>query len=400
MKSSETTVEVSTSMHVSCSFCESNQAKIFFSLPDMPTQDGVFVSTYKEAFEVDKGDILLSYCHNCGSIFNEGHEAEKIHFDTYDFSLAHSPSFRSYVEETTDYLIEKYDLSGKNILGVGCGEGYFLKELCRKGQNRGVGIDSGFKDRKSNNTENVDITFIRDYYSPKYKNQKVDFLSCRLVIDLLNDPFAFLRMVRDNLNGQEDAIVYFEVPHAEHNLKELCIWNFVYEHRSWFTQNSLKQTFELCGFEVLDIHPCWHKEFLAIEARPGSIKQEHSFRPDQEVHQLVMGLSQALDQLKAETENRLDKLRKEGKKLSAWGAGSRAVTFFNMFDTNDWVSEIVDINKNRQGKYLPGSGQKVIAPDQLRAINPDLLIITNPTYADEIKAQVKALGLEPEFWVI
>ena len=244
------------------------------------------------------------------------------------------------------------------------------------------------------------MEFIRDYYSPAYKDLKVDFLSCRLVIDLLNDPYSFLQMIRANLEGKEDTIVYFEVPHTEHNLAELCIWNFVYEHRSWFTQESLGHFFQLYGFEVLDIRPCWHNEFWAIEARPSTTKAIVSDEPDENIYKLVKGLSHALEQLREKSKNRLEAFSSAGKKVSAWGAGSRAVTFFNMFDVLDQVPEIVDINKNRQGKYLPGSGQKVISPEQLPAIKPDVVIITNPTYADEIKGQVRALGLDPEFWVI
>ena len=52
------------------------------------------------------------------------------------------------------------------------------------------------------------------------------------------------------------------------------------------------------------------------------------------------------------------------------------------------------------GLVLSGSGQRIVPPESLVATTPDLLIITNPTYADEIKGHAARLGLSPEFWIL
>lgn len=98
--------------------------------------------------------------------------------------------------------------------------------------------------------------------------------------------------------------------------------------------------------------------------------------------------------------NKIEELKSKNQRVAAWGAGARAVTFFNLFDCTALVPFIVDINSRRHEKFLPGSGQKIISPDKLLDFSPDLVIITNPTYADEIKLQVAGLGLNPKFWVL
>ena len=98
--------------------------------------------------------------------------------------------------------------------------------------------------------------------------------------------------------------------------------------------------------------------------------------------------------------SRIKRIRQSNQKTIAWGAGARAVTFFNLFDIKEEVPFIIDINDKRHGKYLPGSGQKIVNPEFILEYQPDLLIITNPTYADEIKAQASDLGIHPEFWVL
>ena len=61
---------------------------------------------------------------------------------------------------------------------------------------------------------------------------------------------------------------------------------------------------------------------------------------------------------------------------------------------------IIDINKKRHGKYLPGSVHEIVAPELIINYAPDLVIITNPTYAEEIKNQIKKLRVNKKIWLI
>ena len=76
------------------------------------------------------------------------------------------------------------------------------------------------------------------------------------------------------------------------------------------------------------------------------------------------------------------------------------LTFLNMFPLKETVQYVVDVNPLRQGKYIPGTGHKVISPDQLKKEEPDLIIINNPTYEQEIKQHAYELGLKSDFWVL
>jgi hypothetical protein len=49
---------------------------------------------------------------------------------------------------------------------------------------------------------------------------------------------------------------------------------------------------------------------------------------------------------------------------------------------------------------LPLTGQQVVDPAFLTDYRPQMIIITNATYATEIKQQVGAMGLQAEFMVI
>ena len=386
-----------------CRLCNNTSIFDFFQLPPVPTQDGVMLSTKTAALKAPMGRIDLRFCKACGFIRNEGYDPAKISFDDYDFSNDHSPLFKSFVDQLCDRLIEQYDLRGKTILDIGCGDGVFLKTLCEKGGNTGIGIDPGFDHSKRKLSGNENITFIRNYYSEEFNHLKPDFIACRLVIDLLEDQTAFLKMVRKNLENHPSAIFYVEVPNASYTFEDRIIWNVVYEHGAWYTPLSFAYQFEYCGFEVLNIAPCWNDELLGIEVRSCPIEERVKLpHPSNLKHleQIVEGFNQDFNQLIKQCQDRIGEIQKKKIKTIAWGAGARAVTFFNLFDIIEEVPYIVDININRHGKYLPGSAQEIVAPEFVISYQPELVIITNPTYANEIIGQIETLGINPEIWIL
>jgi hypothetical protein len=67
-----------------------------------------------------------------------------------------------------------------------------------------------------------------------------------------------------------------------------------------------------------------------------------------------------------------------------------------MLPADGVVEDVVDINPHKRGKHLAGGGQRVIAPDDLKDNPPDVVILMNPIYRDEIEADLARLGLSPE----
>jgi FlaA1/EpsC-like NDP-sugar epimerase len=94
---------------------------------------------------------------------------------------------------------------------------------------------------------------------------------------------------------------------------------------------------------------------------------------------------------------RLEEWQSSGKRVLAWGAGARAIVFLSAFAVTDGIPHVVDINPKRQGKYLPVTGQRVVPPEFVRDYRPDLVLITNSSFSDEIKRQARELGTTAAF---
>ncbi|MEZ6120070.1 MAG: hypothetical protein R3C28_26355 [Pirellulaceae bacterium] len=48
------------------------------------------------------------------------------------------------------------------------------------------------------------------------------------------------------------------------------------------------------------------------------------------------------------------------------------------------VHSTVDMNPHKHGKFIGGTGHPVMSVDQLNEINPSLILLLNPIYADEV----------------
>ena len=73
------------------------------------------------------------------------------------------------------------------------------------------------------------------------------------------------------------------------------------------------------------------------------------------------------------------------KNIVIWGVSGRAVTLMNHLCLNKNIVKYgVDINHKKQGKYIPGTGQRIISPADAISSSPELVIVSNPNYLDEI----------------
>jgi hypothetical protein len=95
-------------------------------------------------------------------------------------------------------------------------------------------------------------------------------------------------------------------------------------------------------------------------------------------------------------ERDLAELVTAGRKAVVWGAGSKGVTFLNVLGAQEAIAHVVDINPRKHGKYVAGTGQEIVPPEYLRDFPPDMVIVMNAVYSNEIRQTLEGLGLRPE----
>jgi hypothetical protein len=103
-----------------------------------------------------------------------------------------------------------------------------------------------------------------------------------------------------------------------------------------------------------------------------------------------------MDAKREEWRRKLARWKAEGKKVVLWGGGSKGVAFLTTLGlTLDDVEVAVDINPIKTGTFMAGTGQEIVAPSFLAGYRPDVVVIMNPVYRQEITADLTAMGLSP-----
>jgi hypothetical protein len=385
-----------------CPVCCGSQTHPFLAIPAVPVLVGTLWPTQHEALAAPMGEIELALCGHCGLIFNQAYDPARIAYAPgYEISLDHSPVYQAYVQETAVRLLETYKVRHKQIVELGCGKGYFLKTICRLGANDGLGIDPAIGEEHEVVAADHTIRFVRGRYSTADADVAADLVCCRSVLELIPDPCAFVTTVREVMGQRHEAIVYFELPNAAFVFGPQATWNVFYEHCTYLTPATLAHLFRLCGFEVLRVAPCYvGGQYVEIDAKPATKPQTALSLPAHELSALTALITQyaeRYEQRVSHWQRQLAQLQVQGKRVVAWGSGGRGITFLNTLQTQTQVAYVVDVNPARQGQFIPGTGQQVVAPAFLAEVRPDVVIITNPTYAQEIQQQTRELGVRCEF---
>lgn len=381
--------------------CGETAAIELIEMRDLPVHCNVLWPTREDALNAPRGNIRLGYFPGCGHTYNLDFDPSLMEYtQEYENSLHFSAVFQEYAEALAAGLVERYDLRGKDIVEIGAGKGDFLIMLSRLGDNRGWGYDPSYVPDEGYTADGV--TFIEDFYTEKYTDQQADLIVCRHVLEHIEDPDAFIDQVRRAVGDRPNTVVFFEVPNSLWTLSRAGIWDVIYEHCSYFSPMSLAHLFEAHGFRVLALNEVFGGQFVAIEAAPADGTPVYESRWQMGLPQLTADALAFAANFRAKADEwrgRVATLTAEGKRGVVWGAGSKGVTFLNVIQPGEVISYIVDINPRKQGKFVGGTGQEIVAPEFLSAYQPDFVIIMNANYREEIGRTLGELGVAAEILV-
>ena len=377
-----------------CPSCDGPAGDVFYEVDGAPVHDVRLHFDRAEALASPTGAIRLVTCQRCGFIWNAAFDLGLLDYGVaYESTQAFSPTFNRFHQALAEDLIRRFDLSGKTVLEIGCGQGEFLELLCRLGGNRGVGFDPAYEGP----AERDGLTFVRDYYSEAHAGRSADFVCCKMTLEHIPDAGRFVGAVRRAIGDSRDTVVFFQIPDVKRILAERAFWDIYFEHCCYFSAGSLARLFRASGFEVIDLWRGYDDQYLMIEARPG-VGAWASLPIEESIADLLTEISTFSHRVEAD-KNRwrrwLDRTKASGERVVLWGGGSKAVAFLTTLGVRDDVRFAVDVNPRKTGSFLAGCGQEVVEPSFLSLYGPDLVIVMNPIYRQEITVTLARMSLAP-----
>lgn len=335
------------------------------------------------AMEIPRGDLDLVVCEDCGFIFNRAFDPGKIMYgEDYENTQACSPSFNEYLDGLVRRMIEEQNVRDCHVVEVGCGNGLFLRKLVAHNGagNRGHGFDPSYRGNETSMEGR--LKFSARYYDSECADVPADVIVCRHVIEHVPRPLRMLEDIKKALARAPKARIFFETPCVEWILANLVVWDFFYEHCSYFSATSLTTAFQAAGFEVQSVQHVFEGQYLWLEATLPKTTPGIDRRPGAVVAQ-ARTYARAETNLKEDWGRKLGALAKE-EKVALWGAGAKGVTFANLIDEQlQLIDCVVDLNPLKQGHYVPGTGHPIVGYETLTARGVSTAILMNPNYREE-----------------
>jgi len=396
--------------NVQCPNCCAQGMDVFYVMDRVPVHSVMNVHSHVEALNFPTGAIELGFCGECAFISNTLFDSSRIAYsEDCEESQGYSKTFNDFLTRSTQDLIDRYDIRNKEIIEIGCGKGEFLRLICSLGNNKGLGFDPAYipgrnEHQLADNDRQASVGFIQDYYTEKYAHDKADVFICRMTLEHISQPYDFLNMIRKAI-GNRNSLVCFQVPNMTRILKDCAFEDIYYEHCSYFTASALETLFRLSGFDVLDVRSVYGDQYLMLEGLPVADSiVDKAGRLENTVQETRTLISHFVETYRNKIEiywnNRIDEMFKQGQKVVVWGSGSKGVAFLTTLGIKKSIEYVVDINPHRQGTYMAGTGQAIVAPAFLKKYKPDAVIIMNAIYKTEIEEDLKTMGLSPEVQVL
>ena len=383
-----------------CPVCGAGEPRGLLTLEDMPVLCNQLWPDRESARGAPRGDIVLALCGTCGHVWNRHFDpARMVYSPGYENALHHSPVFRRFAEDLADHLVRAHELPGRHVVEIGCGDGYMLDLLVARGAASATGFDPSMKGRRTPFAERAGVQIVPALFDERQLDRDFDIVICRHVLEHLEAPRALLAAIRGAI-GDRDVPVYFEVPNAEWMMAANSIWDVIYEHVGYWSAASIGTAFHRAAFELTSVRTGYGGQFLMVEGRPrGPGSGPDAETPPDGTVALAERFRIAADRELAAWRARLGGLAGAA---VVWGAGSKGITFANAMGAagHGRIAAMVDLNPRKHGAFVPGAALEVVAPDALRVIRPDLVLVSNALYRDEIVRMLGEAGLTPEVEVI
>jgi hypothetical protein len=384
-----------------CACCGGADIRSFYRMANVPVHSCLMMSSRQEALAFPRGDIELGFCGGCGFIGNVRFDpALERYSPAYEETQAYSPRFLRFLDEVWEDQIARFGLGPEmTALEIGCGKGEFLVGLCERSGCGGIGVDPGYRPERTRTSAADRIRFIRDFYGPRYSHLRADYVCCRHTLEHIAPVRDFVRLVRETIGDRRHVNVFFELPDMERVLQQGAFWDIYYEHCSYFTRGSLARLFRSAGFEVRRLYKAYDDQYLMLETQPAARPTDGLLPEENDLARATSLVARFQRQVGKRLQSLADALarhRDRGHRLAIWGSGSKCVSLVSSLGLGTELVAVVDINPHKHGKFLAGSGLEIVSPDALRALRPEVVLVMNSIYSDEIRHDLAARSLYPE----
>ena len=307
-------------------------------------------------------------------------------FSNYLYLSSVSETFKKHFIEAANKYINEFKLSPKKayIIDIGSNDGVALKPFRDLGFKKILGVEPAKNLAKMANKNKIKTIncFLEEKNLKKIKKNADLILASNVFAhsDKLKE-MATCMLKLLNSNGT----IIIEVQYLLNTLQDLTFDNIYHEHYNYWSLTSLINFFKQFKAKIVKAEK--------INTHGGSlrvyIKKNKNSKIDKSVKTLLeeenrFGLTKystykkfadKVYTIKKNVKYNIKKLKSNGKKIIGYGSPAKATTSLNFFGISQEIDFIVEDNKLKHGKFIPGVKIPIVSKEKISDKNNVMLVL-------------------------
>ena len=366
-----------------CRSCGNINLKRVVSLGYQPLANNLLK---RKEEKCDLYPLEVNFCPKCYNCQLSVAVDPKKMFSNYLYTSSTSSSFRNHFIEAAKSYTKQFKLKPKKsyIIDIGSNDGVALKPFKDLGFNKILGIEPAKNLAKLANKNKIK-TFNGFLES---KNLKKIKKNADLI--LASNVFAHSDKLKEMAECMlkllsKNGIIIIEVQYLLNTLKDLTFDNIYHEHYNYWSLTSLVNFFEQFDSTIFKAEKInTHGGSIRIYIKKGkTIKIENNIKTllkEEEVFGIknfktYQKFGEKINKLKENVIRNINKLKKNNKNIIGFGAPAKATTALNFFGISDQIDFVVEDNKLKHGKFIPGVKIQIKDKKSIKEKNFTILVL-------------------------
>ena len=366
-----------------CRSCGNTNLKRVVSLGYQPLANNL---TNRKDEKCDLYPLEVNYCEKCHNCQLSVAVDPKKMFSNYLYTSSTSKVFRNHFIEAAKKYSKELKLNKKKsyIIDIGSNDGVALKPFLDLGFNKILGIEPAKNLAKLANKNKIKTFngFLEKKNLKKIKKNADLILASNVFAH--SDKLKEMAECMFSLLGKKGTIV-IEVQYLMNTLKDLTFDNIYHEHYNYWSLTSLVNFFKQFEAKIFKSERVdTHGGSIRIYVKKGNkVKIEQSVKKmlkEEEIFGIkklktYKKFGENVYKIRENVLSNIKKLLKEKKKIIGYGAPAKATTALNFFGVSSEIDFIVEDNKLKHNKFIPGVNIPIKNKSNIKDKNNTIVVL-------------------------
>ncbi len=375
-----------------CRSCGNINLKRVISLGYQPLANNLL---NKKDEKCDLYPLEVNFCEKCFNCQLSVAVDPKKMFSNYLYTSSTSKSFKKHFIDSANKYVKEFKLNKKKsyIIDIGSNDGVALKPFKDLGFKNILGIEPAKNLAKEANKNKIKT------FNGFLEKKNLKKIKKNADIILASNVFAHSDKLKEmadcmlSLLSNKGTIV-IEVQYLMNTLKDLTFDNIYHEHYNYWSLTSLINFFNnkdaiIYKVEKIDTHGGSLRIYIKkgkkakIENSVKKILQEENLFGIKN-YKTYQDFAKKVYKIRDNVRRNINILKEKNSSIVGYGSPAKATTALNFFGISEEIDFIIEDNKLKQGKFLPGMKIPIKSKESLKG-KTDYLLVLAWNFFNEIK---------------